>query len=98
MSGGARAINDFEVSESLVYLTLTNRKSSQVPTNPLTMAGGATNIDDKNSTIDRLFIIFAWIAVVLAIILVMIVQAISRELCREKESDNVNPYSVNAYK
>lgn len=97
MSSKARAINDFEVSESLVYLTLMNRKSSQVPTNPLTMAGGSVN-DDKNNTMDGLFMLFAWIAVGLTIILVIIVRAISRELCRRKVSISVNPYSVNAYK
>lgn len=93
LSGGTRAINDFEVSESLVYLTLMNRNSTQVPTNPLTMAGGGNKDDDKNNAMDRLFILFAWIAVGLTIILVMILRAISRELCRGKESINVNPYS-----
>ena len=93
MTGGARAINDFEVSESLVYLTLMNRKSTQVPTNPLTMAGGNNKDDDKNNEMDRLFILFAWIAVGLTIILVMILRAISRELCRGKEPNIVNPYA-----
>lgn len=92
MSGGARAINDFEVSESLVYLTLTNRKSSQVQVNPLTMAGGANDVDNKNNTMDKLFMIFAWIAVGLVIILVFIVRAIACEL-RSREGDvKVNPY------
>ena len=98
MSGGARAINDFEVSESLVYLTLTNRKSSQVPTNPLTMAGGAVNAADKNRAMDRLFMIIAWVAIGLTVVLVMIVVAITRRLNRRQEPINVNPYiGVNPY-
>lgn len=92
MSRAARAINDFEVSESLVYLTLMNRKSSQIPTNPLTMAGGTINASDKNNAMDGLFIMFAWIAFGLTIVLIMIVRAISRELCHARDPIEVNPY------
>ena len=97
MSGGARAINDFEVNESLVYLILTNRKSSQIQVNPLTMAGGARDVEDKNSMVDRLFVIFAWIAVGLVIVLVLIVVAIARKLSGRKGVVKVNPYNVNPY-
>ena len=98
MSGGSRAINDFEVSESLVYLTLTNRKSSQVQVNPLMMAGGAKDVDDKNNKVDMLFVIFAWIAVGLVIILVLIVRAIACELCGREIAVKANPYDVKPYK
>lgn len=91
MSGGAKAINDFEVSESLVYLTLTNRKSSQVQTNPLTMAGGANPDDAKNKPIvDRILMVLAFSAIILAVILIIIVKQISLELYRRAEP--VNPY------
>ena len=91
MSGGARAINDFEVSESLVYLTLTNRNSNQVPTAPLTMAGGAKEDDNKNEKIVNKFVtILAFVAIILAIVLIVIVKQISCEITRR----NVNPYSI----
>ena len=81
MSGGARAINDFEVSESLVYLTLTNRNSNQVPTAPLTMAGGAKENDNKNEKIVNKFItILAFVAIILALVLIVIVKRISCEI------------------
>jgi hypothetical protein len=60
--------------------------------NPLTMAGGAIANDGKNNTMNGLFMVFVWIAVGLTIILIMIVRAISQELCRGKDSISVNPY------
>lgn len=81
MSGGARSINDFEVSESLVYLTLTNRNSNQVPTAPLTMAGGAKEDDDKNEKIiNKCITILAFVAIILALVLIVIVKQISCEI------------------
>ena len=81
MSGGARAINDFEVTESLVYLTLTNRNSNQVPTAPLTMAGGANENDNKNETIvNKCITILAFVAIILALVLIVIVKQISCEI------------------
>jgi hypothetical protein len=81
MSGGAKGINDFEVTESLVYLTLTNRNSNQVPTAPLTMAGGNNETDTKNKKIvDKLVTILAFVAIILALILIVIVKRISCEI------------------
>lgn len=81
MSGGARSINDFEVSESLVYLTLTNRNSNQVPTAPLTMAGGAKEDDNKNEKIvNKCITILAFVAIILALVLIVIVKQISCEI------------------
>ena len=81
MSGGARSINDFEVSESLVYLTLTNRNSNQVPTAPLTMAGGAKEDDNKHEKLVNKFItILAFVAIILALVLIVIVKRISCEI------------------
>lgn len=81
MSGGAKGINDFEVTESLVYLTLTNRNSNQVPSAPLTMAGGANETDTKNEKMVNKFItILAFIAIILALILIVIVKRISCEI------------------
>ncbi len=81
MSGGAKGINDFEVTESLVYLTLTNRNSNQVPTAPLTMAGGAKEDDNKNEKIVNKFItILAFVAIILALVLIVIVKRISCEI------------------
>lgn len=76
MSGGARAINDFEVTETLVYLTLTNKRSTQVQTNPLTMAGGNT-IPEEASYINRYICILGMAAIILSIILISIVRRIS---------------------
>ena len=81
MSGGAKGINDFEVSESLVYLTLTNRNSTQVPTALLTMAGGAKEDDNKNEKIVNKFVtILAFVAIILALVLIVIVKQISCEI------------------
>ena len=92
MSGGARSINDFEVSESLVYLTLTNRKSSQLQTNPLTIAGGDKPENDKNRTMnDKLIIALALSAIALVAILICIVWQIT-SVCKELKANAVNPY------
>ena len=81
MSGGAKGINDFEVTESLVYLTLTNRNSTQVPTAPLTMAGGAKEKDNENGKIvDKFITILAFVAIILALVLIVIVKQISYEI------------------
>jgi hypothetical protein len=102
MSGGARSINNFEVSESLVYLTLVNRNSTQIQTNPLTMAGGAKSIADTPSTacdkpiVTKIVLIFAFCAIILAIILIIIVKRISRMMehmhdVSEEESNEETP-------
>jgi hypothetical protein len=90
MSGGARSINDFEVSESLVYLTLTNRKSSQLQTNPLTIAGG-DNKDKNKGLVDRLIIILAVSSIILAVVLIVVLRQISIT-CHEKKQEEINPY------
>ena len=76
MSGGARAINDFEVTETLVYLTLTNKRSTQVQTNPLTMAGGNATTEESNC-VNRYIFILGISAIILCIILILIVRRVS---------------------
>lgn len=92
MSGGARSINNFEITESLVYLTLTNRNSTQIQTNPLTMAGGANPVTYDKPIVTKIVCVFAFCAIILAIILIIIVKRITRLMehiydTPEEESD-----------
>jgi spore maturation protein SpmB len=79
ISAKAKDINDFTVTESLVYLTLTNRNSTQVPSSPLTMAGGDNGIKNMNY-INKVLLILGLIAIILAIVLISLVKQISCEI------------------
>lgn len=74
--------NHFKVIETIAFYTIENKKDSNVMTAPLTIAGGGIKGDDPevNSSdkdpMRKLYYFFAFVTIVLAIILIMIVRKI----------------------